>query len=181
MVSPHSAAGVAAELRRQIPGIGEVKLQKLLYYVQGRHLEVYGTPAFGDQIVAFDMGPVVASVWRQRNAPPPTTPITDDDLLLTIGFVVSKYGQLYGTDLIQQTHLEVPWLSADGERRRTGARSAVISVDRMREFFTGDGRTERSVPDTLFDQIRHRRDVGPLPPANPVDPDRLLSRVDQGV
>ena len=180
-MSAHSAADVAAELRRQIPGLGEVKLQKLLYYVQGRHLAVYSEPAFADKIVAFDMGPVVRTVWQQRYEPPAARAITDDKLLLTVGYVVSKYGQLYGNDLIERTHREEPWILADAERKRLGARSAEISLDVMRDYFDAQGRSARKVPDALFDQIRDRRAVGPLPPANPVDPDQLLRRVDQGV
>ncbi len=179
-MTKYSAADVAAELRRELPGLGEVKLQKLLYYVQGRHLQVYGAPAFADEIVAFDMGPVVASVWRQRNEPPTGLPIDDDSLLLSIGYVVSKYGQLYGTALIDRTHHERPWRAADAERRRLGARSAPISIEVMREFFIGEARAERKIPIELFERTRSLR-LDPLPPPNPVDPDKLLSRVDQVV
>jgi uncharacterized phage-associated protein len=180
-MSAYSAADIAAELRRQIPDMGEVKLQKLLYYVQGRHLEVFGEPAFAEQIVAFDMGPVVPTVWRQRYEPPVARPITDVGLLLTVGYVVSKYGSLYGTDLIERTHKEAPWKLADADRQHRGTRSAEISLDVMREFFESEGRAARTVPLALFDQTRARRDLGPLPPPNPVDPDKLLRRADQGV
>lgn len=180
-MTAHSAADIAAELRRQIPDMGEVKLQKLLYYVQGRHLEVYGEPAFSDEIVAYDMGPVVTSVWRQRNNPPATSSIADENLLLTVGYVVSKYGQLYGNDLIDLTHAELPWLSADDERQRTGLRSAPISLNIMRDYFTAQGRKQRNVPDELFELTRHRRNFDPLPPSDPMNADELLRRVGQGV
>ena len=110
----------------------------------GGHLAIFGAPAFVDKIVAFDMGPIVTTVWRQRYEPPVTGWNTDDALLLTIGYV-------------------------DAERRRLGARTSEISVDVMRKFHCcGQCRSRGAV--ALFDQTRQRRSFRPLPPPNPVDP-----------
>ena len=61
-----SAAAVAGEVRRRKPGIGKVKLHKLLYYVQGYHLAWEGCPAFTEDIEAWEMGPVVAGLWSDE-------------------------------------------------------------------------------------------------------------------
>lgn len=58
-----SARDVAKEIRARQPGIGEVKVQKLLYYCQGHHLATFDERLFHERISAFDMGPVVGEVW----------------------------------------------------------------------------------------------------------------------
>ena len=42
--------------------VSNLKLQKLLYYVQGFHLAVFGEPLFEEEIEAWMYGPVVPSV-----------------------------------------------------------------------------------------------------------------------
>ena len=64
--SAPSATVVAGEIRRRCPGIGKTKLHKLLYYVQGYHLTWEDTPAFHEDIEAWDKGPVVAALWRKQ-------------------------------------------------------------------------------------------------------------------
>src|SRR5271165_1232342 len=44
--------------------ISNLKLQKLLYYVQGYHLAFYGSELFPDPIVAWQYGPVVEGVYH---------------------------------------------------------------------------------------------------------------------
>jgi uncharacterized phage-associated protein len=61
-----SAHDVAEEVRRRAPGLGKVKLYKLLYYCQGHHLATFGAPLFHEQIGAWDMGPVVEGLWRDE-------------------------------------------------------------------------------------------------------------------
>src|SRR5438309_2092560 len=45
--------------------ITNLKLQKLLYYVQGFHLAMNGAPLFNEDIRAWDHGPVVPQVYRK--------------------------------------------------------------------------------------------------------------------
>src|SRR5580704_12809669 len=42
-----------------------LRLQKLLYYVQGWSLALRGRPAFDDEIEAWTLGPVVPEIYRQ--------------------------------------------------------------------------------------------------------------------
>ena len=57
------ASGVAAELRRRLPGIAAPTLHHFLYYCQGHHLATFGEPLFSETISAWDMGPVVGTLW----------------------------------------------------------------------------------------------------------------------
>jgi uncharacterized phage-associated protein len=134
-----SAHDVAAELRARLPGLLTKKLHKLLYYAQGHHLAASGEPLFSDEIFAWDMGPVVSSLWSAENrgeAPPGSAALGEAELN-TIGYVVSRYGKLTGSDLQHLTHGELPWQQADAGRPLGG--SARIERDWMRDYFRGPG------------------------------------------
>jgi uncharacterized phage-associated protein len=133
-----SARDVAAALRDAIPGLPVMKLHKLLYYCQGHHLAHHDRPLFTDTISAWDMGPVVGTLWfaeRNTEEPPPSPPpqpLTNGELN-TVGYVVSRYGNLSGLDLQHLTHAEDPWLLAD--RTRSKGDSVRIELDWMRQYF----------------------------------------------
>jgi uncharacterized phage-associated protein len=120
---PVSAHDVAAALRERLPGLGAKKLHKLLYYCQGHHLAAFGEPLFDEPISAWDMGPVVGTLWKAEkddDAPPPARTALGEAVLNTIGYVVSRYGGLTGRDLEHLTHNEDPWLTANRYRRPGG-------------------------------------------------------------
>lgn len=108
---PVSAHDVADELRQRLRDVGVVKLHKLLYYVQGWHIAHTGKPMFTEAIKAWANGPVIADLWadekhgRGRPAPRQLGP----SLLATIEYVVERYGEFSGEDLIRLTHAEDPW------------------------------------------------------------------------
>jgi uncharacterized phage-associated protein len=115
-----SARAVADEIRNRIPGVGTAKIHKLLYYAQGHHLADLDEPLFEDTISAWDMGPVVGTLWYSERHNLPSAeerpPLTEAELN-TIGYVVSRYGGLTGSDLIRLSHSEPPWLQANAYRR----------------------------------------------------------------
>jgi uncharacterized phage-associated protein len=132
-----SARAVAEEFKRRLPGIGDLKLQKLLYYAQGHHLATFDAPLFSDAISAWDKGPVVPSVWHDGRSYPDSSGEFADALseaeLNTIGYVLSRYGGMSGQDLIRLSHSEEPWLQANaGRRPGTGVR---IDNQAIRSYF----------------------------------------------
>jgi uncharacterized phage-associated protein len=132
-----SAHDVATILRAQIQGLPTLKLHKLLYYAQAHHLAATGEPMFAESVSAWDMGPVVAPLWeaeRDGDPAPPPRPLSDGQRNI-IDYVVSRYGNLSGTDLMHLTHAEDPWLLAD--RSRPGG-SARIRNEWMRDYFRSD-------------------------------------------
>lgn len=138
-----SAHDIAAALRARQPGLGKVKLQKLLYYCQGHHLAHFGEPLFAEPISAWDMGPVVPAVWSYENQNEPrgaSGQVLDEGQLNTIGYVLSRYGAMTGNDLALLSHAEAPWRDAD--RRRAPGGSAPIPNEAIREYFAGDGAPE---------------------------------------
>jgi uncharacterized phage-associated protein len=126
-------------LRQRLPSIGVVKLHKLLYYCQGHHLATFGRPLFSDTISAWDMGPVVGTLWREEKdgQPPDEQGLLPAELgeaeLNTIGYVVSRYGRMTGRELEILTHGESPWQRAN-DRRRPGTRTR-IELSWIDEYF----------------------------------------------
>ncbi len=102
--------------------MSNLKLQKLLYYVQGYHLAIHGTPLFADEIHAWNYGPVVPTVYHAykccgRNAIP--LPEAADFSMLSasarslIHDVYAEYGQYEASVLMHLTHEELPWQSTE--------------------------------------------------------------------
>ena len=134
-----SARDVAAVLRERLPGLPTKKLHKLLYYCQGHHLAAFGEPLFTETISAWDMGPVVGTLWRQEKqagSAPGQVPL-DEGQLNTIGYVLSRYGALTGLDLENLTHSEAPWQLANRSRRP--GESARIESEWIEEYFRTAG------------------------------------------
>jgi uncharacterized phage-associated protein len=150
---PASAHDIAAELRRRLPGLGTKKLHKLLYYCQGHHLAAFDRPLFDETISAWDMGPVVGTLWwDEKNG---RQPIISADLneaeLNTIGYVISRYGNLTGNDLEHLTHSETPWRTANTSRAAGG--SSPIRHEWIKNYFATEGAaTDGPVFDTA--QVR---------------------------
>ena len=143
-----SAHDVAAVLRERLPGLGTKKLHKLLYYCQGHHLAAFDEPLFVETISAWDMGPVVANLWKDEQQGDVRTARADltEAQLNTIGYVLSRYGALTGRDLEHLTHVETPWQLADSQRSPGG--SVRIEREWIKVYFktTGAAAEEDEIP-----------------------------------
>jgi uncharacterized phage-associated protein len=180
---PVSAHAVAAELRKRYPGLPTLKLHKLLYYCQGYHLATFGAPLFEESLSAWDMGPVVGSLWYDEKARRPVDPgpPLGEAALNTIGYVLRRYGALTGRDLRHLTRSEAPWRLADAGR--SPGTSVRIQVAWMEDYFratAGPDEDEEIVLDAdviaeWLSGAGRTRDV-----AGPRDtPEQLAGRVDE--
>ncbi len=149
------ARDVAAAFRARLPGLTEVKLHKLLYYAQAHHLATFGEPIFVESLSAWDMGPVVGSLWyaEKNGEDAPVRPLGSGELN-TVGYVISRYGGLSGRDLAVLSHNEEPWLDADKRRQAAGEQSAKIDADVMRAYFAEEFESEP------FSSAQYRELVG---------------------
>lgn len=112
--------------------ITPLKLQKLLYYIQGIALRIYGKPAFTSNISAWQYGPVVEDVYKKyRGRSPISTPKTNyevsDGLKKVIELVVSSYGKMEAGSLIDLTHDEDPWINSTS--------NGIINIEFIKEYF----------------------------------------------
>ena len=112
--------------------ITPLKLQKLLYYIQGMSLRIYGEPAFKEEIRAWKYGPVVEQIYKKYNGRNPisttkTNYQISDGLKQIIELVVSSYGKIEAESLINLTHEEDPWVNTE--------QLCIISNDSIKEYF----------------------------------------------
>ena len=122
--------------------ISNLKLQKLLYYCQGWHLAVRGTPLFTDRLEAWVHGPVQPGVYGayKHNR---WSAITEDvaeavlsaDEKSIVDEVLSVYGADSGYELELRTHNESPWIEARGGVPNDQESTALISTQSMTAYF----------------------------------------------
>jgi len=112
--------------------ITPLKLQNLLYYVQGLSLHIYGKPAFENKIMAWNYGPVVEEIYKKYKGKNPISTCKKDIKLskgldFIIDTVVNDYGKYNANSLINLTHDENPW--------KTTKNNEEISQDIIKEYF----------------------------------------------
>ena len=126
---------VQESLDRNSP-VSNLKLQKLLYFVQGSSLAVNGMPAFDDEIVAWKYGPVVENVYYTYSMygandiiPPCEEEVTlSSNLKSIIDFVLSSLLPLSAIELVNETHkYNSPWDRVD--------MYDVIDIDSIKTYF----------------------------------------------
>ena len=114
--------------------ISNLKLQKMLYYQQGFHLAYFGTPLFDEDIVAWQYGPVVPSVYKEYKSFESNSISTSEECISLsddeeelFNNVYEEYNQFSAVALMKMTHEESPW--------KTTEINSVISRDKMAAFF----------------------------------------------
>lgn len=148
-----------------------MKLQKILYYLQGFHLVIYNQKLFKEDINAWKYGPVVNEVYQRFKSygnQSITLPINDDsfDYLEEVKkkFINKVYGYyrpFSPIKLMELTHQESPWLEAFGSCQ-------IINDEQLKKYFKSselldkftikDKKTERNeaanflLIDYLYDQ-----------------------------
>ena len=138
--------------------ISNLKLQKLLYFVQAYFLIASPNkePCFGEAMEAWDFGPVVPVVYSEfkrfggTNIPKisnyyinttgkifdyqpvkfENNVISDNDKVL-INDVLEKFKWYTAADLVNITHNQDPWIKA-----YANGRGSVIGIESMRSYFT---------------------------------------------
>lgn len=108
--------------------ISNLRLQKILYYVQGYATKRCNEAAFGEAIYRWPYGPVVPEAYfaynKYRSQPIPEP--CDVDMQRTFGelrrdpavisvidSVVQQSYQYSSADLVGMTHMELPWRSVE--------------------------------------------------------------------
>jgi uncharacterized phage-associated protein len=140
-----------------------LRLQKLLYYIQGWSLARLGEAAFADAIQAWKHGPVVPTVYdafKSHGAEPiPSTfcgPVDIDEQFQSfIASVWEDYKSFSAIELRQMTHSEPPYIAAWAKRARHDWCDQEITIDSIRDHFRGQapklGRRWKSRPENRPD------------------------------
>lgn len=119
--------------------ISNLKLQKLLYYMQGYHLAFFNEKFFEDHLEAWTYGPVVPTAYHRFKEFGPKAIILDPNEYQEIELnpaqedmfnqVLNEYGKFSAIKLMEMTHKETPWKEAFEKQDK------VISVETMKNFF----------------------------------------------
>ena len=136
-------------------GISNLKLQKVLYFIQAFFLISTPEPCFREKIEAWDFGPVVPEayheykqygsgnipaiksyimfdendIWNSKRIEFEDTTIADEDKVL-IDKVIDKFADYSATDLVSLTHKQSPWIDAYVPYQYNE-----ITINAIREYF----------------------------------------------
>ena len=149
MVTAFDVAGALIESQHaQNRTIDKLQLQKLLYLVQGTHMVLWGTPAFRENLTAYESGPVVVAVEKSyREAFPNTNliayPIPGSFKPLptetheVVDSVLAVFGNWSGTRLESHTKLPgSPWTVVwRGRESRWKPKQSTINGAAIRSWF----------------------------------------------
>jgi len=136
-LTAHDVANVFVKLADTDSGdvLTNLKVQKLVYYVQGFHLALYNSSLFEDNIIAWEHGPVVEKLYHElksfKSKPisisDPISDLLTEEKLSLIGEVNDVYGQFSAWKLRDMTHNEPPW--------QTTIKNKVITHQKLKSYF----------------------------------------------
>lgn len=99
--------------------ISNLKLQKILYFVQADFLVSLGIPCFEEEIEAWDFGPVVSDVYHEfkiyGNSNIPSSECQNAEILIlkkdreVIEEMVDQCVRYSASALVEITHNQAPW------------------------------------------------------------------------
>lgn len=136
-------------------GVSNLKLQKLLYFIQAYFLITKGEPCFYDDIEAWDFGPVIPkayceykqfgcgdipsiksfiqidenNIWDSKRILYDDSVIEKDDKK-RINAVVDLFADYSATNLVELTHKQAPWTNAYVPHMNN-----VITLSSIKEYF----------------------------------------------
>lgn len=98
--------------------ISNLKLQKLLYYLQGFFIAIFDKKLFEEPIEAWQYGPVVRDAYFHfKDFGPNSITLQNDTEIIELTKaentvfteVMEEYGQFSAVKLMNMTHEELPW------------------------------------------------------------------------
>ena len=122
--------------------ISNLKLQKLLYFVQARFFMVYEKPCFRDKIEAWSFGPVVVNVYHayKYSGGMDITCLEEDvDINISnrdkeiINEVLESFAKIPIFRLVEITHHQTPWVYAKRNQFNNE-----ITQEAIQDFFCND-------------------------------------------
>ena len=117
-------------------GITNLKLQKMLYFVQAYCLAKLNRPLFSDNIEAWEYGPVVPTIYRKYKKNGSNPIISEEDkssLAEEDKVIVQKIWNIFGgysaSRLVDITHAHIPWKKANKTP------SQIISYKSLKDYY----------------------------------------------
>jgi uncharacterized phage-associated protein len=122
--------------------ISNLKLQKLLYYVQAWHLAVFRRPLFSGKFQSWVRGPAIPEIYQRyqgyqwRNIDEEVEPPDLDSRIVDfMEEVLKEYGHLDARHLERLACREDPWLAAHGDIPIDEPSTATIDEQAMGDYY----------------------------------------------
>lgn len=128
--------------------ITNLKLQKLVYYVQAWHLAVFKEPVFEDNFEAWVHGPVIPQLYRdykqfsynpiseEKEASDTLFSNFSSEIQTILSDVTEEYFGRTAYELEQLTHSEDPWIKARNGISASENSSQVIEQGSMKDYYS---------------------------------------------
>ena len=121
--------------------ISNLKLQKLLYFVQANFFRILGIPCFSDRIEAWSFGPVVVNVYHAYKYYGGLDITKLKDVIVDISQehkkiineVLEKFSDTPVYELVDITHHQTPWIYA----KRNPFDNEITNTS-IQQFFCGN-------------------------------------------
>ena len=135
------AAYVVKKCNEIKSAVSNLKLQKLLYFIQAYFLMVYQRPCFEDRIEAWSFGPVVPSVYQvYKYYGAGSIPYFGDEHIGDISYqdkemidrVILCFSGRSANELVDITHHQSPWMDA-----YVPYQNNIITNQSIKEYFDG--------------------------------------------
>ena len=119
--------------------ISNLKLQKMLYYLQGFFIAVFDKRLFEEPIEAWQYGPVVREAYLYfKEFGSSSISLKGEEIILDLPQneeelfkeVMDEYGQFSAIKLMNMTHEELPWKKTFNENPQ-----GEISYELLKEYF----------------------------------------------
>jgi len=146
--SPYKAENVAKYLiylasqefvgdNKEREGVTNLKLQKVLYFAQAYYLAKLDKPLFGDELEAWEYGPVVPGVYRKFRRFGNNPIISEEDKSILkeedkeiLKKVWDTFGGYSASRLVDIAHAHTPWKEA------SNSESKVISHKAIKNYYS---------------------------------------------
>jgi uncharacterized phage-associated protein len=124
-----------------------LKLQKLLYYVQAWSYGIYKKPLFDGEFQAWIHGPVNKAIYDRFNprknlySEINVSDVINKDVTLDdndaefVDFVLENYLKYSGAELEKLSHSELPWRTARGSLAPNERCDNIISPELMKDYY----------------------------------------------
>jgi len=111
---------IDSAMKRNEEPMTNLRIQKMLYFAQAHHLQRHGTPLFEEDMKAWDLGPVVPTLYyyysvyggqpiMKVHSTFSLDSFTDDELETLID-VLHRYSKLKTSELVSLSHVQGgPW------------------------------------------------------------------------
>lgn len=117
-----------------------LRLQKLLYFIQGYFYIYYGHKCFNDKIYAWDCGPVIPTIYEKYSIYGNCIILKEENYLIDIisendkniiNLVLNECSKLSTTELTKISQKQTPWIFT-----RAYSFDMEITEEKIKKFFT---------------------------------------------